>query len=233
MSTFEEFWPTVEPVVCQVANEYGRRHHVHGVDSGDFHNELVIWLIENEATVSEWLETMEPAEFDKYLAACLRNQSKDYGLDIKAQATGYERSDLYFYSKGELKELLASVFKEEKWHEPPQSEGRTNKSQAEGNNWVATLSDVSRAIGTLHEDDQSILYALHKDGYSNTLLAESMDVSEANMSYRYDRAITRLQKALGGSAPDMREQQEKRDPWRGRHAVGNSTARAMTGADYE
>ncbi|MGZ6788320.1 MAG: hypothetical protein ACXVGN_00155 [Mycobacteriaceae bacterium] len=232
MTTFEQFWPAVQNIVTQVANEYGRRNRIHGADPDDYGQELVVWLIENQDQVAAWFEELEPKEFEKYVAQALRNQSADYSLDIKAQATGYERSDLYFYTKGELKSLLPAVFDESKWLEPPQSEGRSTKAQSEGNNWVTTLADVSRALGTLHADDRDILTAVYKDGWTNSLLADMTGTSEANASWQHDRAITRLQQALGGGAPEMRAQ-ETRDPWRGRHSLGNSQARAMTGADYE
>lgn len=234
MTTFEEFWPTVAPIVAQVAGEYGARHRVHGADADDFRQELTLWLLDNEATVSDWYEDLSPQSFEKMVAKSLRNESTDYGLDVKAQALGYKRDDLYFYGKNELKALLPSVFDPQKWHEPPQSEGRSTKSAAEGGNWVCTLADVSRAYKSLSAEDRDVLAAIHRDEYTNKLLAETRGTTEALMSYYHDRAINRLLKALGGQKPDpMREQETKQDVWRGRRAIANSHAQAMTGADYE
>ena len=214
---FEE----VEPMILAIAAEFGRRHHIHGADAADFAQELRLWLFENEAQVAEWLdpEVYEPKHGLKMLAASLRNECSDYGIDIKAQATGYERGDIYFYNKGEVKSLLEAVFDPEKWHEPPQSEGRSTKSAAEGGGWIATLADISRGVDALKTYDRNLLLGFHKDGWNNKMMAEAEGISESVMSFRHDRAVSRLVKVLGDLAPRPMRAQETRDPWRGRRAI--------------
>ena len=92
---------------------------------------------------------------------------------------------------------------------------------------VESIADVESKFHWLSPEDQAILTALHRDDYNNKMLAELYDISEANMSYRHNRAVLRLQRLLGGS------QQEARTGWSGRRAVTNSAARAYTAARYE
>jgi hypothetical protein len=227
---------SLEPMIESIAAEYGRRHRVHGADLEDFGQELRLWVIKNEAKVLEWLdpELWEPKAGEKMLAKSLRNEAKDYGVDIKAQAVGYERSDLHWYSKGEVKSLLPNVFNPDAWQEPPKSEGRSTKAPSEGGNWVTTLADVAQAIAKLDLYDQSILRAFHKDGWTNKMMADVEKVSESLMSYYHDRAVSRLVKVLGDEQPKpMRTQSDKRDPWRGRRAVTNSTARSINSRTYD
>jgi hypothetical protein len=86
---------------------------------------------------------------------------------------------------------------------------------------------VQRTFARLGNEDQAILTAMHRDDYSNKMLAELYDISEANMSYRHNRAVLRLQKLLGGA------QREAHTGWSGRRAISNSAARARLANTYE
>ena len=227
---------SVAPMVQQIAGEFGRTNRVHGADAEDFVQELWCWVLENEEQVLEWLdpEVTDPKVGEKMLAKSLRNECRDYAVDIKSQALGYERADLHWYSKGEVRSLLPTVFNPDAWEEPPMSEGRSTKAPSEGGNWLATLADIAQAFGKLPAEDQNLLRAFHERGWTNKMMADGEHVSEQLMSYRHDRAVSRLVKILGGEKPrPMREQFDKRDPWRGRHSISNSTARVYQQKAYE
>jgi RNA polymerase sigma factor (sigma-70 family) len=225
------------PMVQGIASEFGRRHRIHGAEADDFAQELYAWILSNQTQVELWLdcEAFDEREGTRLLAGALRNECKDYAVDIKAQALGYERRDLHWYGKGEVRALLPSVFNEDAWHEPPQSEGRSTKAPSEGGNWIATLADVAQAITKLEPRDQSLLRMFHEDGWTNKMVAESLQVSEQVMSYQHDRAVGRLVKLLGDTAPrPMRDSRDyQRDPFRGRKAVSNAAARAYQSAVYD
>lgn len=232
-----DLFDELAPMVTTIASEYGRMHRVHGAEVSDFTQTLYAWVVENENQVREWLdpEFFEEKDGTRLLAASLRNEAKDYSVDVKAQALGYKRSDLYWYGKNEVRGLLPSMFNKEAWHEPPQSEGRSVKAPSEGGNWIATLADVAQAFIRLDEYDQQILRRLHEDGWTNVLLAEVTGISEQLMSYHHDRAITRLVKLLGGEMFQQSRQTgaaAERDPFRGRRAVTNSTARVYQSKEY-
>jgi RNA polymerase sigma factor (sigma-70 family) len=202
-----ELLESLEPMILGIAQEYGRKFHIYGADSSDYAQELRIWVLENVDKVNE-----------------------GYGLEVKAQAVGYKVGDLVFYTENEITHLLSLVFDPEKWHEPPQSEGRSTKAPSEGGGWIATLADIAQGIERLDESDQQILRARHQHGEMNKTLAERCGVSEQTMSHWHMRAIKRLHKELGGARPEF---SAGRDPWRGRRAIGNSHAQAITGSDYD
>jgi DNA-directed RNA polymerase specialized sigma24 family protein len=222
----------LNPMVAQIANEFARTYRTHGAGAEDFRQEMYLWVAENEYKAAAWLDPELTPEADgvRLLARALRNRCKGYGVNVKAQALGYEVSDLHWYTKGEVRALLPLMFNESAWHEPPRSEGRTAKSPAEGGNWIATLADVAQAFKRLDSEDQHILRRFHEDGWTNRLTAEAEGVSEASMSRRHDRAVSRLVGLLGGERP---EGLAARDPWKGRRAVTNSAARAYQSAVYE
>lgn len=232
--TFDDIYFRAQPIVAQVANEYARKFHGFGADGSDFGQEFLLWMHRNQAMLVEQFELLGDERFDRYLAKCLRNEAVDYGLDIKAQALGYERQDLYFYSIGELKVLLDCVFDRQKWLEPPQSDGsRSAKRPAEGNNWVATLADVADGFSKLKHEDQELLRDHHERGWTNRELAKLHGVSESVQSYRHGAACKRLQEKLGGPAPKPMRKSETDPAWRGRRAISNATARAITSNSYD
>jgi len=222
------------PMVAQIANEFGRSGRAYGAEADDFSQQMHLWIVENEAKVRRWLdpETFEAKEADRLLATSLRNECKAYAVTAKAQAGGYELRDLHWYQKGEVRALLPLVFNDDAWHEPPRSEGRSAKAPAEGGNWIATLADVAQAFDKLEARDRHILRRFHEDDWTNVMMAEAESISEQLMSKHHDRAISRLVRLLGGEMPrGLRP--PARDPWQGRRAVTNSTARAYQSGAYD
>lgn len=219
----------LNPMIMGIAAEFGRKHHTHGADSSDFAQEMYLWLVENAGKVDKWLHSgeYETKHGERMLAKALRNRCKGYALEVRGQGH-FLVDELYFYTKGEVKNLLGAMFDREAWLEPPQSDGRSTKAPAHGGNWMATLADISRAYDRLDRYDRDLLARFHRDDRSNKALADSEGISEALMSYRHDRAIRRLHEHLGGDRPEFR-----RDPWQGRHAVSNAHAQAMTSSTYE
>ena len=227
----------LSPMVEGIASEFGRTNRVYGAETADFSQELYLWIVKNEDKVRGWLESedLNEREANNTLAKALRDTARTLAVEVKAQALGYERDDLHWYNKGELKALLPLMFNDDAWHEPPQSEGRSAKAPSEGGNWIATLADVAQAYSKLDAKDQQLLRWFHKDDRSNQDLADDEGVTHQSMSERHDRAIGRLLRILGGTVPTpMREaRSEPRDPWKGRRSVTNSTARSYQGAIYD
>ena len=221
------------PMVEGIASEFGRSNRVYGAEAGDFSQELYLWIVENEDQVRQWLdpELYGEKEGTRLLAGTLRNRARGCAVDIKAQALGYKTSDLQWYSRNEVKNLLPLVFNEDSWHEPPRSEGRSAKAPSEGGNWIATLADVAQAFAKLKPADQNLLRGFHADDWTNRMMAEAENVTHQAMSERHDRAIDRLVQLLGGTQPP--QPLRPRDPWQGRRSVTNSAARAYQGAIYD
>lgn len=226
----------LSPMVEGIASEFGRSNRIYGAETADFSQELYLWIVKNEHKVRTWLdpESFSEKEANSLLAWSLRREAKHYAVGVKAQALGYERSDLHWYNKGELKALLPLVFNDDAWHEPPQSEGRSAKAPSEGGNWIATLADVAQAFSRLGPADQKLLRGFHKYDFTNQSMADAEGITHQSMSDRHDSALGRLLRILGGTVPTpMREAREQRDPSKGRRAVTNSAARAYQGAIYD
>lgn len=212
VKTFEDFHPLLASTINGISHEYGRKGAWLGGTHEDFSQEMIAWLLDNEAKIAaRFAESAEEAT--AYAAKCLRNECKDYLASLKAQANG-DNGTQYDYGRDELKLLLQLMF---------------TPTDAEQMSVTVTdsVADVSRVFDQLSHEDQAILTALHAGDFNNKMLAELYDISEANMSYRHNRAVGRLQKLLGGA------QQEARTGWTGRRAISNSTARALLRNAYE
>lgn len=237
MITFEEAWAEYGPVIAGIANEYGRKAHDWGAEADDFSQEFAAWMLDNEHKLSDKHdEIADDEEFGRYLARCLRGQASDYSLDIRAQAGGQDRATAYWYTKAEVEYLLDCVFDEDKWQEAPIVEGAPSRQSnpAQGGNWVATLADVSQALAKLAVEDQWMLRKFHDPDIkeSNKAMASWFDITEAAMSSRHTRAVNRLLKQLGGRKPTGMRPNDRDDPWRGRHSIPTSRARATTDAGW-
>ena len=233
--TFEELWNQYQPVVDGIAATFGKSGAKWGASASDFSQEAVTWMLENERLLSrKYAEADSPDAFGKYLAQCITNEFKDYYVDIRDQAGGQPRQGAYYYTLAEVRELLPIMFDPRKWHEPPVTEGAATRGDpATGGNWIATLADVAQAYARLEHGDRVLLHRFHQEGFMNKTMAKMYGVSEATMSNRHNAAVKRLLEVLGGERPKKMRRDVKGDPWRGRHAVSNATARAMQSNYYE
>ena len=229
-------------LVEHIANGAAKKTAKYGATREDHSQELWLWLWENRGKVSAKYHEFEGDEkrFAGWLSKCLWNEAHDYAVDMRAQAGHQDRASAYFYTAGEVKELLNVVFDPEAWVDPPQHDGeggRSSKAPSHGNNWATTLADVSRAFSRLPLKDQVLLESFHHPEHrrSNGELADLYGVVDSTMTYRHNQALKRLLNLLGGPAPKpMRAQRDyPDDPWRGRRAISNSHARAISSGQYE
>ena len=91
---------------------------------------------------------------------------------------------------------------------------------------VAALADVSRALSLLPEDEYNVIIWRFKLDYTDDELGEVLEISPSAANKRVQRAVKRLQKELGGSAP-FKEYTGSRTVQR------NSAARAQQSATWE
>lgn len=232
-------WEEYRHVIDDVAQQYGRSAHQYGADSADFWQELALWIIENgDMLEGRRAELSDEQQFEKYLAGCLRNESSDYFVDVRDQAGGQPREGAHWYSVGDLKTLLPYALNKPRWHEPPpgireEEQRRGLGNPAEGGNWIAILSDLSRAFDELKLEDRALLVNRYLLGHRNRDMAAHYGLAESTMSDRVTRALERLQERLGGRRPNPMRDHSQTDPWRGRHAISSARARAITSSYYD
>ncbi|HET6917252.1 MAG TPA: hypothetical protein VFH56_14255 [Acidimicrobiales bacterium] len=231
-------WEDYEPLSAAIAAEYARKFRRYGAETADVWQELRLWLASHPGKLAEWEALEDEKATTKMVARTLRNHASLCCQELKAQVLGYSLRDLVWYARGELSVLLDHMFDQESWSNPPEQDGekRRGGDPATGNNWLATLSDVSRAFDQLKDADRDLLYLYHRDGKTNVDLARRRGVSEQAQSRMHHRALGRLLDLLGGEKPRNTHDQtdcECSEYVGTRRVVSNAGARAMTENQYD
>lgn len=175
------------------------------VDREDIVQEMYLWWYTHPRKVQRYLDMPDNLNGRKKLSGALRNYALAYCHKEKARQVGYEVEDLYFYSITLLKELLPAIYDEEAWVRLGRStldglpSGKTDP--AEGNNMIAALTDVSRAVKRLPRESQLILELAFQDHLENDQLARLWETTEDAARMRVNRVLRRVQEELGGERP--------------------------------
>lgn len=207
------------------------------VEAVDLQQALWEWRLRNKHRVAQWQNTMEEREFERLYGKVLFDEANITARRSKAERFGYKTSDEFFYTKGMLESLLPAFFDyPNSWLNPPQSDitGRSSKALSEGNNWLTTLSDVSRAYDALAQPDRELLRTTFGDDVPKKYIAEDLSLSRKGVDHRIDAALKRLWTALGGPewlAPE--ERHYSKGTVGNRRAMSNAQARAITDSQWE
>lgn len=160
--------------------------------------------------VLRWMDRWEELlpfveeDHDGNLITSLRNLGRDFVRKELRQLNGLARpDDLYFYSRAQLKELLPLVESPEVWSNvAAKSAEQTHSKQdpAVGGNALATYADLRVAWEGLLTEQRGVLRARYVKGLEYEQLSLIMDLDEALVRKRVERALTAMQKTLGGAA---------------------------------
>lgn len=225
------------------------------VDTEDLTQEALLWAVQHPGQLDSHLEVAEgnAALGSWRILRSMKNACREYAVRQRALARGDESLiDDQWYSLDVLKGtgklagkrgLLHHVFDVNSWTNPEKPEGagvRSKRDPAHGNDWLATLADVSSALDKLRRRNPAaaeLIEAHYHWGLTYEAIGRGLEppVSRETVSKRIDRAIRKIQEILGGPRP-RREPEE--DGWENglvgtRRAISNAHARAITGTDYD
>lgn len=219
-------------MVGSVASKYARTFwRPAKIEAGDIAGELWLWIAKHPEKVEGWL-----AEENGHrpILTTLGHEALRYCQKEKAARLGYKVDDLSYWSTGEVKALLGSMYDPDAWLSAPQSEGRSTKAAHEGGNWIATLADLARAVANLSPEQRELLEHVHRDDLPVAETAERLEKTGSAVYHSLDAIYKKLVVGLGGHRPD-----DTHDPdcecgqiVGNRRAVSNATARHITDADY-
>ena len=183
---------------------YGRYLHrrFYMVDAQDISQEILIWVFTHDAKVEEYQDGTERGKGK--LLKSMYHAGLKFCQEEKARVLGYKVEDNYYYELGLIRDTLTRIWDEEAWTNPPQPVEQAkvkHRSVSEGNNYVATLADVSRAVSQLPRADQLILRWFFNDGYTADEISKHLDITKAACESRIHRLVKRIQRALGGERP--------------------------------
>ena len=195
----EEYESLVKSVSSMKHREYPM------VQFQDIAQELWLWFAEHPKKTEEWHNLENKKDATRLFARALHNAASKYCQFEKARTSGYEITDVFYYKRDIVEELLPSVlsgnFLEPLGNDDVNS-SRSNRAPSEGGNLIAMQSDISSAFSRLKEDQQNVLYMWYDLGRDSKRLAEMIKVpTEKAARMRVTRAIDAIIKRLGGFAP--------------------------------
>lgn len=194
------------------------------------------WVLRSPIKVSRWHQDNDADGFNRLLGAVLWDEATYLGRKARDEVRGHTSSDDFYYTKSMLITLLPDVFNEEAWINGPswnkgQSKVREGKALNEGFGWVATLSDVSRAVSKLPLADQHILRLTYEKDLTRRELAQHFGIPLSTASDRHGSAVKKLWAVLGGPRwlTRVEDRQDDDGHWpAGRRAMSNAEARYVT-----
>lgn len=142
----------------------------------------------------------------KAFTTFIRRAGERYARKEKARALGYELGDEYFYRLAMI-ETLIKVLGSEDAHlsnqvMDPDIHGVKAKRQAsEGNNLLAMLSDVDRAMKKLDKRTQSILNTKYSTDAPLAEIAKEWDISPQRVEQIINKGLRDITEYLGGATP--------------------------------
>ena len=211
-------WNKIEPwdyVIDAVSVEYHKKFNM--VELKDIKQSLYEWFFEHPNKLDEW-EKIGEKDIKNLIYRSLRNQALDYCQEWKANTSGYETSDLYYYETDMVEALLPSVLRGEIviGHKLDLGGVSGTFAPAEGGNLMAMMIEIDYAYQKLSDDDKKILFLRHAEGLDYKFIAETLELgSEDTARMRQRRALARLVRKLGGFKPyrdeDLKEESKSVD----------------------
>ena len=203
----------IDDTIQRVTSSLKKQFHM--VEREDIYQEL--WI--------KYLSTDCSHMNSKMLWSTLRRAGVAFCTREKAAITGYDVDDLYYYSTGQLRELLPVVMDRTSWTQPgvvgDLGKITGTSDPAHGNNRLAMICDVRSALEACSESDKRLLWTAFGLALADDEHATSMGITEDALRMRVVRALQRLQRRLGGPRPQMDYQGTRR-------ALSNAQAQAIT-----
>jgi RNA polymerase sigma factor (sigma-70 family) len=201
-------WEQVNEITSGLAYNLSKKYH-RFAEQNDIKQAMNEYAWKRKDKVNEYLMREEENERRmgyKAFSTFMRRAGERYARKEKARALGYELGDEYFY-RIEMIENLIKVLGSEDAHltnqvlDPDVHGIKAKKQASEGNNLLAMLADVDRAMKKLDPRTQGILNSRFAHDQPLTEIATAWDISPQRVEQISARGIRDISELLGGAAP--------------------------------
>jgi RNA polymerase sigma factor (sigma-70 family) len=208
LSKDHAIWQTVNEITSSIAWGISKRYH-RFVELEDIKQAMNEYAWKRKDKVSEYLIREDEVERKmgyKAFSTFIRRAGERYARKEKARSLGYELGDEYFYRLVMI-ETLIKVIGSEDAHMTnqvldPEVHGVKAKRQAsEGNNLLAMLADVDRAMKKLDKRSQSILNSKYSRDESLAEIAKQWEISPQRVEQIINKGLRDITEYLGGVTP--------------------------------
>jgi DNA-directed RNA polymerase specialized sigma24 family protein len=211
----------LNPLIDNCSRSVGEGYQY--LNNSDISQEMWMWVYGNRDSVEKYVK--EGPEGVRLLGFRLRSIGHRWAAKELAAARGVEYEDVHVYTLGSIRLILADVFDYEDWQshqvvydDMPKVKAQTNMT----GDRIAMLSDVSRVLKYLQDDQYNAIIWIFKQNWTYEELATYLDISVHAARKRVDRAVGRIRTLLMGTEKDT--DQPEREYVGTRRSVSNSTA---------
>lgn len=200
----EELMSDVQAVISGASHALARDYRLY-TPAQDIAQEMWVWCVKHPGKISDYLDREEKGDRlrgMKALNKTLMRLGVAYCRREKAALSGYHPSDEYFYTRSLIGALLEAI-----WNDSTlvvnviDDMPKRKKLDSEGNDLLAMMCDVERAMSVLDGNQVDLLMQIHVDNISVIDLAERDGVTRQAVENRVNRALDKMITFLGGEYP--------------------------------
>lgn len=223
-----EHWDAPEEALRQARKTAHRAHQqCRGyLDYEDLVSVGYEWIARHKGKTLEWCDREKhPSGWKALGVSMLRYMNRAVAKE-RAARTGGSTEDAFYYSPAVIEELLPVLWDVED-RRPSQvatepDAPKRKQLPGEGMNREASLSDVSRAVQCLAEEEKALLQSRYFANLTLAEIARMRGVSEDTVTRHLRNTIRTMNDYLGGESP-----------WRRRRSRSNAAAQAETRNQWE
>lgn len=203
-----EVWEVVNEIAATIAWNLSKKYH-RFVELEDIKQAMNEYAWKRKDKVAEYLIREDENERRmgyKAFTTFIRRAGERYSRKEKARSLGYELGDEYFYRLAMIESLIKVLGSEDaqianQVLDPDVHGVRAKRQASEGNNLLAMLSDVDRAMKKLDLRTHSMLKQKYTSDASLAEIAKEWDVSPQRVEQIINKGLRDISEYLGGVTP--------------------------------
>ncbi len=203
-----EIWQLVDEITSTIAWSLSKKYH-RFAELADIKQAMNEYAWKRRDKVSEYLIREDDGERRagyKAFTTFMRRAGERYARKEKARALGFELGDEYFYKTAMIENLI-KVLGSEDAHlsnqvlDPDVHGVKAKKQASEGNNLLAMLADVDKAMKKLDPRTAGILNLRFANDLPLSEIATEWEISPQRVEQIVNKGLRDISEYLGGASP--------------------------------